>query len=203
MNRRLWGSVQDRLIRIDALGLLALARLRIGDRGAALAAVAEAHALIPSVSPPVAYPRLLGYTAVAEVCLDAWDGAIRSGARDRATLARLARRACRDLDVYRRTFRVGLPAARLYAGRYLWLCGRRRGARRRVRQALAAATALGMRYEQARAHHLLGRFAGRDSEAGQGHLREAGCLFDALGATYELERVRADAGSPRDEERPL
>ncbi len=59
----------DPLIMIDVLGFSAWAHWQLGQLKELDRSIAQAFALIPTVSPPVAYPRFFGYRALAEVCL--------------------------------------------------------------------------------------------------------------------------------------
>src|SRR5262249_58464147 len=97
---------------------------------------------------PTVHSVLDGYSALAEVELELWDGA-ESDER-KSHCRRRASGACRNLRAYRRVFPIGEPARRLYAGEFAWRLGRRRRAFRSWRRSLAAAPRLALPYQAAR-----------------------------------------------------
>lgn len=151
--RRLIDETSDPLIRIDALGFEALAHVGKGDDQAALGCIAAAHALIPTVSPPVAYPRYLGYRSLGEACLTLLD-------RDPASAARrkLARDAVAYVSAYASGFAFARPRAHLLSGWYHGLLGHHRRAKRDLATGAQLATTLGMQPEIALATALHTRF---------------------------------------------
>lgn len=151
--RKLIDEMSDPLIRIDALGFEALAHVGKGDDQAALGCIAAAHALIPTVSPPVAYPRYLGYRSLGEACLTLLD-------RDPASAARrkLAREAVGYLSAYASGFAFARPRAHLLSGWYHGLLGHHRRAAKDLATGSQLATTLGMRPEIALATALRTRF---------------------------------------------
>ncbi len=151
--RKLIDEMSDPLIRIDALGFEALAHVGKGDDEAALGCIAAAHALIPTVSPPVAYPRYLGYRSLGEACLTLLD-------RDPTSTARrnLSRYAVGYLTSYASGFAFARPRAHLLRGWYHGLLGHRRRAKRDIATGARLATSLGMQPEIVLANALLNRF---------------------------------------------
>ena len=151
--RKLIDEMSDPLIRIDALGFEALAHVGKGDDQAALDCIAAAHALIPTVSPPVAYPRYLGYRSLGEACLTLLD-------RDPASAARrkLARDAVEYLSSYASGFAFARPRAHLLSSWYHGLLGHHRRARKDLATGAHLANAMGMQPEIALAHALTPRF---------------------------------------------
>ncbi len=151
--RKLIDERSDPLIRIDALGFEALAHVGKGDDQAALGCIAAAHALIPTVSPPVAYPRYLGYRSLGEACLTLLD-------RDPASAARrkLARDAVGYVSSYASGFAFARPRAHLLSGWYHGLLGHHRRAKKDLAIGSQLATTLGMQPEIALAIALRTRF---------------------------------------------
>ncbi len=69
--------------------------------------------------------------------------------------------------------------------------GRRRAAQASWADSLAAAAALEMPYEEARAHLEIARHLPALATVRQHHLDEAHLTFTRLGAVHELQRTRA------------
>lgn len=154
-------TAPDRLIKIDAHGLLALAHARAGDAAAARASIARANQLIAHEDPPVTYPRHLGLTGVAEACLLLVERALVDGAsrEEQRDLLRLAAGACRNLHRYRRVFRVGAPAAWRCQGWLDAVCDKRRRARAAFAKSIAAASGLQMTQAEAQTRALAARLS--------------------------------------------
>lgn len=131
--------------RIPAIALLALARLQMGEVWAARAKAGDGLALIAQVKRPIGHGVLEGYSAIAEVVLEAWrtDPAASNWRRD-------ARRCLRVLRKYRSAFPIGAARYWLWQGKYYELAGRQRAARASYSRGAAAAAGLGMVWEHGR-----------------------------------------------------
>jgi class 3 adenylate cyclase/tetratricopeptide (TPR) repeat protein len=161
--------------------LLALALQRTGRPEEAAAEAERATVLVREArARPTTHSVLDGYAALAEVALERWDGA--ESELERELWRRRAAEACRNLRTYCRVFPIGEPARRLYAGEYACRLGRRRRALRAWRRSLAAAQALDLRYEAARAHAALAAGLREDDVRRAGHSASARDLLDAMGA---------------------
>jgi class 3 adenylate cyclase/tetratricopeptide (TPR) repeat protein len=168
----------DRAEQLRAHGLLAVARLRGGNRGGARESAAAAAILIRQFFSPTAHYLLEGYAGVAEVWLSLWGSGDGS-----AEVRRAARTACAALRKFARVFPIGKPRALLWTGLYEWQSGRPARARADWEKSLAAAQRLDMLFEQALAHSELGRHAVDSDREAARHLARARELLIEVGAT--------------------
>jgi adenylate cyclase len=136
----------DRLL---CQGMIARARLALGQRPEALAAADAAFELL-AASVPTAWHVTPGVSGVAEVYL-----AVAEATADRALLAR-AGRACDLLRRYSRTTRISAPRADLLAGRFERLRGNADRAFALWRRAARTAAALQLHVDWAAALRELG-----------------------------------------------
>jgi class 3 adenylate cyclase/tetratricopeptide (TPR) repeat protein len=164
-------------------GILAVARLRCGERDAARDAAEAALGRIASTRPMVGY-IMEGYAGAAEVLLALWaePGGGSSEAADRAS------RACAALRRFARVFPIARPRAAMLSGREDWQLGRRR-ALRRWRRALADAGRLAMPFEVGLAHAEIGLHLAADGPDRRFHLDHARAIFARQGAAYHLARL--------------
>ncbi len=180
-------AIIDEALRIDRYALLALVNFRLDDRVAAIAAAEQAAALLRQTS-PLSYLSLPGYAALAEVWLAMWES------RRDAAPAPSKRRPPASLPLAAR-LRPGFPGGRaralLWQGLFEWLSGRPYLARQQWQQAIAAAIALGMPYDEALARYQLGRHLPIDDPARQEQLTWASQIFTQLGAGYDLSLTRS------------
>jgi eukaryotic-like serine/threonine-protein kinase len=147
----LLAALDDAPSSLICTGLLAAVELRRGDHAAASIAVERAAVLIRSL-PPTVFSTISGYLGVCEVTLDA-------ASRNRASLA-AARKAVSDLERFAFTLPLGRPAAmRMRAALYL-LEGDTRRAVSKLEKAVAEASRLQMRHEEALAQTALARATG-------------------------------------------
>jgi hypothetical protein len=135
------------------------------------------------------------HAGVPEVCLALLEQDEPPGA-DPAELRATATAGLRRLQRYGRVFPMARPRARLAAGAWHRLEGRRRQAARSWARAAQAAERLAMPYELARAHLDLGRqLAGVErSPLGldrTGHPERAAAGFAAIGCLVDLAAVQA------------
>jgi class 3 adenylate cyclase/tetratricopeptide (TPR) repeat protein len=131
--------------RIPILGSLALARTQLGELAAAGETLGEGLALVNGLPRPAGHATLEGYSALAEVALNAWHAA--PGSMDRQRAASLCLRALRR---YQATFPIGEARYRLWQGRYRQLAGRNWAARLSFQRGAAAAKRRGMAWDEAR-----------------------------------------------------
>ncbi len=136
----------------------ALAHWRLGD-GASARPLAEKALERCESRRPVAYVMLLYTSYVAEIFLGLLEKADANSAEQRE-LRDLARRACAAMRRFARAFPVGRPRAAVWKGLWHWIRGHRSAARRRWRDALAAATKFGMLPDIELAHRHLARCEG-------------------------------------------
>ena len=167
---------------IHAYGILALARLRCGDRTGARSAGATALGLISRSQPTTMY-TIEGYACLAEMYLSLWAGGD-------VVAARSARKACAALTQLARVFPIARPRALLCAGMAAERSGNRRRAATAWRRSLANAERLAMPYESARIHRSIGHSIAMDDPARDEHLSRACAIFAEIGATYELATTR-------------
>ena len=167
---------------IHAYGILALARLRCGDRTGARSAGATAMGLISRSQPTTMY-TLEGYACLAEMYLSLWAGGD-------VVAARSARKACAALTQLARVFPIARPRALLCAGMAAERSGNKRRAAAAWRRSLATAERLAMPYERARTHRSIGRSLAMDDPARDEHLSRACAIFADIGATHELATTR-------------
>lgn len=183
----------DRSDAILGLGLLALARLRLGRDGPALQAAEAALERMGATRPIVNY-SLEGYAGAAEALLALWERAQRSPAGDGASLRSLRRhalRACAALDRFAAVFPNGSARARILRGRADWIAGRPRRARSRWAGALRLAERQSLPLDQALAHAWLATVEGDDPREGRSqHAERARAILTRLGAVTELEQTR-------------
>ena len=178
----------DRTTEITATGLLAVARLRQGQRTQAhQTAEAVARFIAQIGSTPTSQDVVEGYSAVAEAYLSLWE----AGEGPRTELQKLARQACQGLHRYASVFPIGQPRAWLWQGRYEWLAGSARQAQAAWQKSLAAGERLAMPYEQGLTHYEIGRHAAGAER--QLPLAQAIEIFTRLGAAYDADRARAEA----------
>jgi hypothetical protein len=183
---------QARLGEILNRGLLAIVRLRQGRMQAAQEAAETVARLIGSTW-PTSYGVFGGYLGLAQVHLALWEEALSGGAQAKARALRAAaRKACKTLHTYARHFPVGGPRAWLYRGQFEWLSGHPRRAHRQWRRSLALARQLAMPYEEALAHHDIGRHLHAGHPARREHLAQAVDILARVGAAYDLERVKVE-----------
>lgn len=173
------GGVADKQLRLNVHGLAALLHLRQARQEPALQAAAQADRLAQGAFQD-SYFTLPGYTGAAETYLTLWEAGYEWPKQKQR-----ARQAVKAFTSFARTFPIGRPGAGLYTGRYEWLRGRPKRARRAWDKALAAAEQLAMPYETARLHCEISRRFPTDPNA-PAHLHHAREIFTRLGTPHEL-----------------
>jgi tetratricopeptide (TPR) repeat protein len=191
--RALLAEQADRASEIIALGVLALARLGLGEDEAAKSA-AYAALEVMGGDVPTMFATLPGYSAVAHVFLELWARADEK--EERRALSRAAAKACRALRAQALTFPLAAPAADLHVGHSLLLEGRTRRARSRLRRAAERARELGMPWEEGVALSLLATFEEPQAEAARVRARR---LLLRMGAEMELGRLEAGEERAREQ----
>ncbi len=173
---------------IFALGTLAIAELRSGNRPAARAAADQCLDWIRRGNAPVFY-HVFPYAALAETYLS-----LHAAATDRSERAELVRCVRRTMAAFRAiasAIAVAAPRERLFQGfAALRLDGSRRRARGFFAAALEAARRRDMPYDEALALTALSE-AEPTSAARRAHLEQAAALFARIGATSDRSRVQA------------
>jgi class 3 adenylate cyclase/tetratricopeptide (TPR) repeat protein len=174
----------------------ALLALRLGDRARAVEALRRA--LEQASRPPVKCYWFDLYAMTTEAALALWLDERARGGGPAGPWRAMATQAAGYLGRFARVFPIGEPRARLYRGLLAWTSGRPGPARRDWRAALAAAEALGMRYDQA----LVLETLGRHGEPGQhpAARERARALFERLGVqdltSPEALAARLATGKP-------
>jgi hypothetical protein len=165
--------------------MLALGRLRAGNRALARAAAEKALVVIRATR-PVAYWTYDGICAAAEVLLTLWEEAGPRAPRD---LVQRAREACKGARAFAKVFPIGEPFALLCDGVEARLSGDASRADRALARCIARAEALGMPYERGRAHLERGRHLPASDPARARDLRRAADIFAELGTGHDLARA--------------
>ncbi len=181
--------LDEKAMRVDAiwaLGMLALARLRLGDPAGARASAELALGHILGVR-PVAFWLRQGAAATAEVFL-----ALLEAAGSSVELLGSARQACAALGRYATGFLLGRAQAELWAGLLAQLESHPRRAMRHWSRSLRWAEQLHMPYELGRTHLEIGRHAEPGTPARRDHLERAASIFEELGCATDLARANRE-----------
>lgn len=196
------GRVDEPAMRTEGIwghGGLALAWLRLDRPERAGDHVRLALGLLAATT-PFAFWVQQGTAATAEVALALLERE-RGAGRARALRGEAAR-ACAAMHRYARRFPLGRGHDLLWRGVFAWLTGHPQRARRTWRSAIVVAQALGLPYEQARAHVELGRHLPGDDPERAVHFDAARDLFAGLGCADAVARVERDRDHPADAGRP-
>jgi class 3 adenylate cyclase/tetratricopeptide (TPR) repeat protein len=173
----------DALTRAAFHAMPAQALFRLGRIDAARARAAIALEQLDG-TPPVSYASMLHISYLAEVCLELFAHAQRTGAPT-TELRVQARRACGVMHRFGRAFPVGLPRALLWEGRRQWLLGQKSKAGHLWQKALDASQKLKMKHDLALVLMHLSMIHGET------YKNEAIALFEEIGAHSELAHWRA------------
>ncbi len=160
-------------------GVLAVARLALGDPARAKAAARSALDRMGS-NVPLIFATVPGYAAVAQVLL-----ALSQASPRDDDLRRSAAKVCKTLRRQALTFPLAAPVAQLVTGQLALAQGKTRRARSRLQSAHKLAAKHGMQWEQGVSGLLLARM-GDDARAS-----EAQALLKDIGAVWEIERYGA------------
>jgi len=182
-------DVHDEL-RIKYYGLAALLLHALGEQSQAIGASEEAMRLTASLRPTY-FATFLGYAGPAQVFLDLWEG----GHGGRYAQAQSAE-ALALLVRYAKVFPIGRPRHATLAGRQAWLAGKHSAALDSWRRAIGLAERLNMPYEQALAHHEIGRHLPPADAQRIAHLGAARELYSRLEAAEPLARLEPESPPP-------
>jgi eukaryotic-like serine/threonine-protein kinase len=106
---------------------------------------------------------------------------------EKADMESLARRACRELNQFARTYPIAKSRSLLWQGLYDWLNGNPRNAQKNWQMSLAAAQEMSMPYDEALTYREIGRHAtGMERE---NHLARANEIFKRLGMVLDAEKT--------------
>ena len=182
---------------IYALGPLALAALRSGDRKEA-EEVADRCAEWIAKGSPIAFYNIFSYSAVAEVYFELL--AAEDRAEQRSTLLRKAQAAVKQMRAIGRVMRAAAPRALLWRGREAQFQQQPAKAASFFGKALTEARSLKLPFEEALALTSLGELAPGDDSQRRASLEQASLIFERLGALREagrLEKLLSGAGPGR------
>lgn len=130
-----------------------------------------------------------GFTALVEVYLTFWENGYH------ITGETIPKTAWQGLKIARkigRMFPIHAPRAWYYQGRYDWLSGKHRQARKAWQKSLTLAEQLDMPQEQGLAHYEIGRHLPANDPNRQKHLNCAVEIFTQLEAAYDLARTQEE-----------
>jgi len=172
---------------INTNGQLALAHLRLGQHGQALAYASVVLDLASDISPTV-YSVNLGFAAVAAVYFELWEKATRDSNKqfDSDKYKLLAERALKLLRAFQKVFPIGQPDALYYQGWYEWLAGKQQAAINTWKKGLDAAKKFNMLYQEGLIRVKLG-VSQKSSDVRREHFQRAIEIFEKLGAVHDLE----------------
>ena len=181
---------------IWACGGLALASLRLNQPERALEYARRALGYLGAHA-PVAFWTQQGTAGAAEVLLTLLERCQEP--EQRRALADQAALACSAMRRFARRFPLGRGHALLWRGLLEWLTGHTRRALKTWRSAIAAAQALGLPYEQARAHLEIGRHLPLGDRERATHLDQAQMLFEQLGCADAPRWVETERNARSDQ----
>ena len=184
---------------INTNGQLALAHLRLGQYGQALAYASVVLELASDISPTV-YSMDLGFAAVADVYFELWQKAVQDSNRkfDSDKYRLLAERALKLVHAFQKVFPIGQPVTPYYQGWYEWLRGKHQAAINTWKKGLEAAKKFNMPYQEGLIRVKLGASSPIGSEVHREHFQRAIEIFEKMGAVHELEIAkRLESGESR------
>ena len=172
---------------INTNGQLALAHLRLGQHGQALAYASAVLDLAADISPTV-YSVDIGFAAVADVYFELWEKALRDSTRqfesDKYEL--LAAKALKLLRSFQKVFPIGQPVTPYYQGWYEWLTGKPQAAINSWNKGLEAAKKFKMLYQEGLIRVKLGTSLPDEVNARGKHFERAIQIFEEMGAVHDL-----------------
>src|SRR5215207_1613241 len=179
---------------INTNGQLALAHLRLGHHGQALAYAGVVLELAADISPTV-YSMDLGFAAAADVYCELWEKAFRdsTGQVDANRYELLAERALKLLRAFQKVFPIGQPVTPYYQGWYEWLTDKPQIAIKTWKKGLEAAVKFNMPYQEGLMRVRLGAALKDNDNVRREHFERAIQIFDKMGAVRELELARSEA----------
>jgi len=180
---------------INTNGQLALAHLRLGQHGQALAYAGVVLELAADISPTV-YSIDLGFAATADVYFELWEKALRdsTGQIDPNKYRSFAERALKLLRAFQKVFPIGQPVTPYYQGWYEWLTGKPQAAINSWNKGLEAARKFNMPYQEGLMRIKLGASLEDNTNVRREHFERAIQIFEKMGAVRELELARSEVG---------
>src|SRR5687768_6646321 len=187
-------ELPNRASSINTNGQLALAHLRLGQHGQALAYAGVVLELAADISPTV-YSMDLGFAAAADVYFELWEKALRdsSGHADPDKYRLFAERALKLLRAFQKVFPIGQPVTPYYQGWYEWLTDKPQAAIRTWNKGLEAARKFNMPYQEGLMRVRLGAALKDNDNVRREHFERATQIFEKMGAVRELELARSEA----------
>ena len=179
---------------INTNGQLALAHLRLGQHGQALAYAGVVLELAADISPTV-YSMDLGFAAVADVYFELWEKALQdsTGKVDPDKYRLFAERALKLLRAFQKVFPIGQPVTPYYQGWYEWLKDKPQAAINSWNKGLEAARKFNMPYQEGLMRVRLGASLKDNANVRREHFERAIQIFEKMGAVRELELARSEA----------
>ena len=172
---------------INTNGQLALAHLRLGQHGQALAYASAVLGLAAGISPTV-YSMDIGFAAVADVYFELWEKTLQDSNRnldaDKYTL--LAEKALKLLRAFQKIFPIGQPVTLYYQGWYEWLTDKPQAAINTWNKGLESAKKLNMPYQEGLIRVRLGTSLQNDANGCREHFERAIQIFEKMGTVHEL-----------------
>jgi len=181
-------ELPNRASSINAHALLALAYHRLGNKEQALANITETLKLAEGTS-PTNYALQMGFAALAEVCFSMWDAQQKLGVGDAGQFKTLAERALKVLRTYKGVFPIGQAYTWYYQGWYESLTGKKDTAIKSWQKGLEAALKFKQIHEEGLIRVRLGILE-TDATARSEHLKRAISIFEAMGASHELQQAK-------------
>jgi tetratricopeptide (TPR) repeat protein len=172
---------------INTNGQLALAHLRLGQHGQALAYASAVLDLAANISPTV-YSMDVGFAAVADVYFELWEKALQDSNRqfDSDKYKLLAEKAIKLLYAFQKVFPIGQAVTPYYQGRYELLKGRPQAAIQSWMKGLEAAKKFNMPYQEGLIRVKLGASLEEDVTVRRAHFERAIQIFEKMGAAHDL-----------------
>jgi len=179
---------------VETNAQLALAHLRLGEDGKALAYAGKVLDMASNISPTV-YSMDIGFAAVADVYFELWEKALHASRQafepDKFRL--LAERALKLLRAFEKVFPIGQPVTSYYQGWHEWLTGNLQAAIKSWNKGLEAAKKFNMPYEEGLIRVKLAVSLQGDRLAHTKHLERAIEIFQKMGAAHELRIAKEEA----------
>jgi tetratricopeptide (TPR) repeat protein len=179
---------------ICVLGMCALAHLRAGDEGAALARAEAALVLILTYR-PIIYFVQQAYAGTAEVFLRLAERQVVRGTASSSVLDVRAQKALASLRRFSRRFLLGRPHASVWQGMGEWMMGRPARAMRFWREAIKLAEQMRTPYELGQAYLEIGRHTPPGDERRR-NLERAAEVFERMGSTADVARAQRELTRP-------
>jgi tetratricopeptide (TPR) repeat protein len=172
---------------INTNGQLALAHLRLGQHGQALAYASAVLDLAANISPTV-YSVDIGFAAVADVYFELWEKALQDSNRqfDSDQYKLLAEKAIKLLRAFQKVLPIGQPVTLYYKGWYEWLTGNSQVAIHSWTKGLEAAKNFNMPYQEGLIRVKLGASLEGDANIRREHFERATQIFEQMGAAHDL-----------------